>query len=124
MSNIKVKQREKRRKRVRSRVTGTLDRPRLSVYRSNKHVYAQIINEQKGITLASANDKELSDTKNQKKDESKITKKDLAFTVGELLAAKSLKKKIKRVVFDRGGYRFHGRVSSLAQGARKGGLEF
>lgn len=124
----KYQQREKRRKRIRARVSGTALRPRLSVFRSNKHIFAQIINDQKGVTLVSVNDKELSnEVKNKKESGSKENasgKKDLAFAVGGLLASKSLKKKIKKIVFDRGGYRFHGRVKAVAEGARKGGLEF
>ena len=98
------------------------------MFRSNSHIYAQVINDQKGITLVSANDKEISaEVKNKIDSESKamnLVKKDLAFAVGELLAAKSAKKKIKKVVFDRGGYKYHGRVAALADGAKKGGLDF
>lgn len=121
MTTQRKQRRDKRRRRIRGRVSGTSLRPRLSVFRSNDHIYGQIINDEKGITLVSASDKELSaDSKNKKG----ITKKDLSFAVGELLAQKSTKKKIKKIVFDRGGFKYHGRVSSLAEGAKKGGLEF
>ncbi len=128
MSTEKFEKRLKRRKRIRSKVVGTGTRPRLSVFRSNDHIYAQIINDEEGITLMAASDKELltnSKNKNAKsQDKQKLSKKDLSFAVGELLAQKSAKKKIKRVVFDRGGFKYHGRVEALAAGAKKGGLEF
>ncbi len=122
----KIEQRNKRRKRIRGKVSGTSLRPRLSVFRSNNHIFAQVIDDQKGVTLVSATDKELSlDAKSgDKSEKSNLKKKEMAFAVGELLAEKSAKKKIKKVAFDRGGYRFHGRVASLAEGAKKGGLEF
>lgn len=90
-------------------------RLRLTVFRSNQAIYAQIIDDQKGRTLAAANSLKLKtqDTKTKK-----------AFAVGEQLAKKALKKKIKKVTFDRGSYRYHGRVKALAEGARKGGLLF
>lgn len=123
-----IQKRNKRRKRIRARVSGTSLRPRLSVFRSNRHIYAQIIDDKKGITLVSASDKELLKVSNNKKvsDSQKkiIGKKDVASEIGGLLASKSAKKKIKRVVFDRGGYKYHGRIAALAEGARKGGLEF
>ncbi len=129
MSNLnKNQKRDRRRRRIRARVFGTALRPRLSVFRSNSHIYCQIVDDQKGITLVSVSDKEVvADIKDKKGPESKVeilSKKDLAFAVGSMLALKSAKKKIKRVVFDRGGYKYHGRVAFLAEGARKGGLEF
>jgi large subunit ribosomal protein L18 len=107
--------RSKRRKRIRAKIRGTKDRPRLCVFRSNKHIYAQIIDDEKGITLMAASDKGMTDKEIGVK---------RARLVGEMLAKKALKKKIKKVVFDRSGYRYHGRVKALAEGARKGGLEF
>jgi large subunit ribosomal protein L18 len=107
----------KRRRRVRGKISGTKKRPRLSVFKSNKAIYAQIINDEKQETLVSASSLEMK----KKKDE---TKTDLAFRVGEEIAKLSKKKKIKDVVFDRSGYKYHGRVKALADGARKGGLNF
>lgn len=101
-------------KRVRKNITGTGERPRLSVYRSNQHIYAQIIDDSKGQTLAYVSDLKIAEG----------TKKERAGKVGEELAKVALEKKIKSVVFDRGGYKYHGRVEALAQGARKGGLVF
>ena len=111
----KLEKRLRRKKRVRSKVKGTGVRPRVSVFRSNRHMFVQIIDDIKGNTLVSAGDLELKD---------KDTKTNISFKVGELLAKKSVAKKIKRVVFDKGGYRYQGRVKSLAEGLRKGGLEF
>lgn len=110
--------REKIKQRTRSKNRGTTDRPRLSVFRSNKFIYAQIINDQEGRTLAAANERELSD-KLQK--ETKIEK---AKKVGQLLAQKASAGKIKAVTFNRGGYKYHGRIKALAEGARDGGLSF
>jgi len=106
--------------RVRKKVTGTAERPRLTVYRSLNHIYAQLIDDDKGITLASAtsNKKSLEDSfKGMKKTE--VSKK-----VGEMLAENAKAKGITKVVFDRNGYQYHGRVKALADGARDGGLEF
>jgi large subunit ribosomal protein L18 len=100
-------------------IKGTKDRPRLSVYRSAKVIYAQIIDDQNGVTLVAANEKQLA-----KKARSLKTKTARAQAVGELLAQKALKKKLKKVVFDRGRRPYHGRVKALAEGARKGGLKF
>ena len=114
------KARLKRHKRVRAKVKGTAEAPRLSVYRTLTHIYAQLIDDVKGNTLVTAStlDKELKGTFEGK------DRKAQAFAVGELLAKKAESKKIKAVVFDRGGYLYTGRVASLADGARKGGLEF
>ena len=114
----KNQDRLKRHKRVRAKVKGTAETPRLSVYRSLNHIYAQIIDDVKGVTLVTAStlSKELKGTF----DES--DKKAQAFAVGELIAKKALAKKIEAVVFDRGGYLYTGRVANLADGARKGGL--
>jgi large subunit ribosomal protein L18 len=104
-----------RHKRVRSRVSGAAKRPRLSVFKANRHIYAQLIDDSAGKTLASASSLEL---------KSKAKKIDTAKEVGKLLAAKALAKKIKAVKFDRGGFAYHGRIKALAEGAREGGLEF
>ncbi|CUS76693.1 LSU ribosomal protein L18P [Candidatus Kryptonium thompsonii] len=113
--------REKIRKRVRSKIFGTPERPRLSVYRSLKHIYAQIIDDTKGHTLVamSSLSKEIRDeVKNCK------TKTDVSRVVGLALAKKALEKGITKVVFDRNGYKYHGRVKALAEAAREGGLIF
>lgn len=94
---------------------------RLSVFRSNKHIYGQIIDDLKGNTLVAGSDIEL---KTRTRVKSKLKKIEVAKKVGEMLAEKALKKKIKRVVFDRRNYKFHGRVKALASGAREKGLEF
>lgn len=104
-----------RHRRIRKRISGSTERPRLSVFRSHQHIYAQIIDDTKGQTLVAASDMEIEDGK---------TKVDRAYKVGELIAQKALAKKIKAVVFDRGGFKYHGRVAALAEGARKGGLQF
>ena len=116
----KNKDRLKRHKRVRRKIKGTAEAPRLSVYRTLNHIYAQLIDDVKGNTLVTAStlDKELKGTFES------MDKKAQAFAVGELLAKKAKSKKISVVVFDRGGYLYTGRVASLADGARKGGLEF
>ncbi|TSC53214.1 MAG: large subunit ribosomal protein L18 [Parcubacteria group bacterium LiPW_72] len=139
----------RRRMRVRAKVKGTSKAPRLSVYRSLKHIYTQIINDEKGVTLISASDREADgDIKIRKKSKGKkqiiatrhryarsledlqtesnqssrgLT---LAFAVGKLVAEKALKKRIKRVVFDRGGRVYHGQIKAVAEGARAGGLKF
>ena len=115
------KQTQKRHKRLRRFLTGTQDRPRLSVFRSNNHIYAQVIDDdaQQTICAASTVDKEL------KKDPDKsLSNCDASSDVGSLLAKRAIKKGIKQVVFDRGGNIYHGRVKALAEAARKGGLKF
>ena len=137
----------RRHKRVRAKVFGTGSVPRLCVFRSDKHIYAQVIDDEKGKTLVAASDQEIKISKNsklkapasakatadkqsleEKKDEEKkiirTAKIAVAYEVGKLLAEKALKNKIKKVVFDRGGYKYHGRVKALAEGARKGELQF
>ncbi|SMO63154.1 LSU ribosomal protein L18P [Balnearium lithotrophicum] len=119
----KLTRRERIRKkhlRVRKKVFGTSERPRLSVYKSLKHIYAQIIDDTKGVTLVSAStlDKELRDKL------AELTKTEEAREVGRLIAKRALEKGIKKVVFDRGGFIYHGRIKALAEGAREGGLEF
>ncbi|AMA74411.1 MULTISPECIES: 50S ribosomal protein L18 [Aneurinibacillus] len=116
----KNKARKKRHLRVRKKVSGTAQAPRLNVYRSSKHMYAQLIDDVAGVTLASAStlDPELKD---------KIThggNQEAAAKVGELIAKRGLEKGIKEVVFDRGGYLYHGRVKTLADAAREAGLQF
>ena len=110
-------QRLKRHKRVRATVSGTPERPRLNVFRSEKHIYAQIIDDTKGITLCSASSVE-------KDFEGLGSNKEAARKVGKTVAERAKAKGIDKVVFDRGGYIYHGRVQELADGAREGGLEF
>ena len=110
-------QRLKRHARVRAKISGTTERPRLAVYRSNANIYAQIIDDVKGVTLCSASSVE--------KDFDGIgSNKEAAKKVGAKIAEKALAAGITEVVFDRGGYIYHGRVSELAAGAREGGLKF
>ncbi|OGM11592.1 hypothetical protein A2Z22_02235 [Candidatus Woesebacteria bacterium RBG_16_34_12] len=129
----------KKRRRIRSKISGTTKRPRISVFRSNKYIYAQLIDDVKRITLASANEKEIKAVKSDKKKtllktqkQAEISEKrnsghskiDKAFQVGLLLSKKAKTKKISSAVFDRSGYKYHGRVKTLADGAREGGLKF
>lgn len=104
---------------MRTKIFGTKIRPRLSVFRSQKHLLAQLIDDEAGKTLVAVSDKNLTGPSAGGK-----TKKEKAFLAGKLLADKAREKKIKRVVFDRGGYVYTGRVQELANGARDGGLEF
>lgn len=121
---IKKENRNWRRKKrhlvIRKRIHGTADRPRLCVYKSEKHIYVQIIDDDKGRTLVAAStlDKEIRDTLK------KTWNKEAAREVGKLAGKRALEKGIKKVVFDRGGYRYHGRIKELADGAREAGLEF
>ncbi len=116
--NEKREQLNRRHRSIRARISGTSEIPRLQVFRSLKYIYAYLIDDEQGITIATANDKQLI-TK-----ESKKNKVDRAFDVGQKIAEKAKEKKIKKVVFDRRGYLYHGRVKSVAEGARKGGLNF
>jgi len=112
---MRLKDRERRHKRVRRKIVGTKKRPRLSVYRSLKHIYAQLVDDEAGRTLVAASTIGItnSGTKTEKSKRS-----------GRVLAKKAKAKRIKGVVFDRGGYKYHGRVKALADGAREGGLKF
>ena len=110
-------QRLHRHKRVRGKVSGTPERPRLNVFRSETNIYAQIIDDTQGVTLVSANSLE-------KGFECDGTKTDAAKKVGQMVAERAKAKGIDTVVFDRGGYVYHGRVQALAEGAREGGLQF
>ena len=106
--------REKRRKRVRRKVAGTAERPRLSVYRSNVHIYAQLVDDEAGNTLAAADSREVGEAENRK---------EVARKVGELIASRATDAGVETVVFDRGGNKYHGRIAALAEGARSGGLQ-
>lgn len=114
--NKLVQKRNQRTKRVRKGLKRVASRPRLSIFRSNKYIWAQIIDDNKGETIASATDRSLKDTKG--------TKTDKAAQIGEKIAELALKKKVKQVYFDRGASKYHGRVKALAEAARKKGLEF
>jgi len=118
MTSKKIKRRLKIKYRVRKKVRGTQDKPRLSVFRSNKQIYAQIINDLEGKTLVSAS------SMAKETEGEKATKKELAKKVGQLVAERAKEAGIDNVIFDRNGYLYHGRVKSLAEGAREGGLNF
>lgn len=123
----KVLGRLRRHKRIRKKVSGTSERPRLNVFRSAKHIYCQIIDDTRGITLASAStlDKEiLALISSGMKKTGKRKKTDVAKIIGATIAKNALDKGIKKVVLDRGGYLYHGRVKAVAEAAREGGLEF
>ena len=113
-------QRKNRRFRVRNRIRATTSRPRLSVFRSNKHIYVQIIDDASGKTLVSASTAE----KTAADGLSHGGNKSAAEAIGKLIATRAVEKGVKEVVFDRGQYRYHGRVAALADAARAGGLEF
>ena len=107
IKNRKIKK-QMRHKRVRAKIKGMEKRPRLSVFKSNKHIYAQLIDDENNKTLAAVSDKGLKS----------------AYEIGKLLAKKALDKSVKEVIFDRSGYKFHGTILELAKGAREGGLKF
>ena len=115
LAKLKQKKRKRRHLRVRAKIFGTKTRPRLCVFRSLKHIYAQLIDDEKGQTLVATSDLEL---------KKKAKNKEVAKEVGKLLAKKAQAKKIKQAIFDRAGYKYHGRVRALAEGAREGGLKF
>ena len=110
----KIARRNKIKTRIRGKISGTAARPRMSVYRSNKSIYVQVIDDLNGTTLVSASSKGIAEG----------TKTEIAAKVGEEIAKKAVEKGISEVVFDRNGYLYHGRVKSLADAARKGGLKF
>jgi len=116
MSLTKSERRQRIKFRIRKIVSGTVTKPRLSVFRSNKEIYAQLIDDVNGVTLLAASSRE--------KGVSKGTNVEVATAVGKLVAEKALKAGIETVTFDRGGYLYHGRIQSLAEGARAAGLKF
>ncbi|MDP3052036.1 MAG: 50S ribosomal protein L18 [bacterium] len=131
LNKIKRERRERRHRRVRATVKGTNQRPRLSVFRSNQHVFLQLIDDEKRKTIVSASDLKPKagparggEGKKAKTNIVKMTKTKLAFSVGKALAELAKKKKIKYAIFDRGGYAYSGRVKAAAEGAREGGLKF
>ena len=119
-TNPKVKARFRRKMRIRKKIFGTRDCPRLSVFRSNRHIFAQIVNDDEGVTLVASS----SFSKELKGQTIEGGKTAMAKEVGKLIAQKAKAKGIEKVVFDRGGYLYHGRVKALAEGAREGGLKF
>ena len=116
MSLTKPERRQRIRYRIRKTISGTATNPRLSVFRSNKEIYAQLIDDVNGVTLLAASSRE--------KEIAKGTNVEIATAVGKLVAEKALKAGIDTVTFDRGGYLYHGRIKSLAEGARAAGLKF
>ena len=118
MASVKELRRVRIKKSIRKKITGTASKPRLSVYRSNKEIYAQLINDVTGETIAAASsrDKDLITAKG--------TKTEVATLVGKSIGEKALKVGVSNITFDRGGYLYHGRVKSLAEGAREAGLKF
>ena len=113
MAISKEYRRNKIRRRIRASITGTADRPRLAVFRSNKEIYVQLINDIDGTTILAASSKDIKGTKTEQ-----------ASAVGKAIAEKSIAAGLSKVVFDRGGYLYHGRVKALAEGARESGLKF
>ena len=118
MALTKTERRERLRFRIRKTVSGTTQRPRLAVFRSNKEIYAQIIDDVNGVTITAAS------TRDKEIDASKSNKIEAAKLVGKAIAEKALKAGVESITFDRGGYLYHGRIKSLAEGAREGGLKF
>ena len=116
MASVKVERRKRIRMRIRNKLGGTATRPRLSIFRSNRGIYCQLIDDASGRTLAQANSREAGING--------ASKTDQAGAVGALIAERSKQLDIKHIIFDRGGYLYHGRVKALAEGARKGGLTF
>ena len=117
MKALNLKRRQKIKSRIRGRVSGDSDRPRMSVFRSNRGIYVQVIDDLKQVTLASASYKDREITQNG-------TKTELAAAVGTLIAKRSIAAGIKKIAFDRNGFLYHGRIKALADAARAGGLEF
>ncbi|MBI2022310.1 50S ribosomal protein L18 [Candidatus Daviesbacteria bacterium] len=111
---MKKVKRIQRHKKITKKISGSSDRPRVAVFKSGQHIYAQVIDDMKHATLVSGSDLKINSG----------TKTEKAKKVGEELAKKALKKNIKTVVFDRGGFKYHGRIAALAQGLREGGLQF
>jgi large subunit ribosomal protein L18 len=122
MRRKNISQRKIRHRRVRAKVSGTSDVPRICVYRSSKHIYAQLIDDSKGVTLVSITKEELKAAESVKKSD-RTTKVTSAYEIGKIVAKKAQDKGITQAVFDRGGYKYHGRVKAIAEGAREGGIK-
>src|SRR3954469_18661455 len=123
INNYKKESREKRHRSLRKRIEGTAERPRLAIFRSSRHIYAQVINDLENKTLVGTSDLGLEGAKSDAKND-EGGKKTAAKKVGAAIAKKCLEKGIDKVVFDRAGFKYHGRVSALAEGAREAGLKF
>ncbi len=121
-----MRSRQKRHRRIRAKIKGTKQLPRLCVFKSNKHIYGQLIDDISGNTLVSASDLDIKKNKNLKlKNQKSLSGKEAtAYQVGQLIAKRAQEKKFNKIVFDRGGYKYHGRIKAFAQGAREQGLNF
>lgn len=119
-NRVKTERRNKIRRRIRSTITGTAERPRLAIFKSSKHVYLQLINDRESVTITSVS----SVSADLQEDLADKSKKEAAELIGQTLAKTALDMGIKKVVFDRGGYKYHGIIKSAADGARDGGLDF
>jgi large subunit ribosomal protein L18 len=124
INNYKKESREKRHRSLRKRIEGTAERPRLSIFRSSRHIYAQVIDDLARKTLVGTSDLGLEGAAGGSEKADDAGKKALAKKVGAAIAKKCLEKGIDKVVFDRAGFKYHGRVSALADGAREAGLKF
>ena len=122
-AKVKKEKKDRRRNRIRAKVNGTKECPRLSVFKSNVGMYLQLIDDETGRTLVNARSQEIKLNKGDRQ-EGQGEKTAVSFALGKLLAEKAKEKKITQVVFDRGGNKYHGRVKAVADGARAGGLEF
>jgi len=122
----KQEKRKRRHRKVRAKISGTSKVPRLCIFKSNQYIYVQLIDDQKGKTILNSDDLKLKKTKTKTKTKTSSSsgKVGLAREVGKIIAEKAVKKGIKNIVFDRSGYKYHGRVKALAEGAREGGLKF
>ncbi|MFH1968028.1 MAG: 50S ribosomal protein L18 [bacterium] len=122
--SVKQQKRLRRHKKIRKSMHGTAERPRLCVFRSNQHIYAQLIDDDKAKVLAVVSDMDLKGKKPASAKGSGGAKSDMAKEVGKLIAKKAIEMKAQKVIFDRGGVLYHGRIKALAEGAREGGLIF
>ena len=123
-NKVKIEKRTRRRMKIRSKISGDKNTPRLSVFRSLNHIYVQLIDDVNGKTLVSASCEEIKKLEIKKLRDGGGGKVGVARAVGELIAKKAIEKGIKQVMFDRGGYKYHGRVKAVADGVRNGGLKF
>lgn len=119
-SQDKTAARLRRKRSIRKKISGATERPRLSVFRSGKHIYAQLIDDERGVTLAAAS----SLSAEVRKEAEGLKKSEVSSLVGKLIAARALESKIEQVVFDRNGFIYHGRVKAVAEAAREAGLQF
>ncbi len=123
-SCLKEKSRINRKKRIRKKISGTMERPRLTVFKSAKHIYAQIIDDISGQTQVAASTMEKSFSNSVKTKDNQFPKQTDAEIIGKTVAERAIEKGIKKIVFDRNGYIYHGRIKAVSDGARKAGLEF